>query len=136
MALCFCHGDFTYSQLIFQGKEIGLLDFDSVCQAEPAVDLGQFLAYQRMVICKEQNPEAPMETEEVERLSELFLTTYISASGEWLEDADQLRNRVTAYEMLSLMRLAVHSWAKLKGARLYHTVNILKERMSCLARVA
>jgi hypothetical protein len=136
MALCFNHGDFTYSQLVFQGKEIGLLDFDSVCQAEPALDLGQFLAYQRMVICKEQKPESPMESEEVERLYELFLSTYISAAEDWLEDEEQLRNRVMAYEMISLMRLAVHSWAKLKGARLYHTVNILKERISCLARVS
>jgi energy-coupling factor transporter ATP-binding protein EcfA2 len=136
MGLCFNHGDFTYSQLIFQENDVGLLDFDSVCQAEPALDLGQFLAYQRMVICKEQNPDAPMEAEEVERLSELFLSTYISLSGDWVEDVEQLRNRVTAYEIVSLIRLAVHSWGKLKGARLYHTVNILKERMTCLARVS
>jgi thiamine kinase-like enzyme len=136
MDLFFSHGDFTYSQLIFKGKEIGLLDFDSVCQAEPALDLGQFLAYQRMVICKEQKPESPMEAEEVERLSELFLSTYISGSGEWVEDVEQLRNRVVAYEIISLIRLAVHSWSKLKGARLYYTVNILKERISCLARVS
>jgi hypothetical protein len=77
-----------------------------------------------------------MEAEEVERLSELFLSTYISLSGDWVEDVEQLRNRVTAYEIVSLIRLAVHSWGKLKGARLYHTVNILKERMTCLARVS
>ncbi|MEO5886935.1 MAG: phosphotransferase, partial [Anaerolineales bacterium] len=35
MPLCFSHGDFTYTQLIFDGKEGGLVDFDTMCQAEP-----------------------------------------------------------------------------------------------------
>jgi aminoglycoside phosphotransferase (APT) family kinase protein len=136
MPLCFSHGDFTYSQLIFSGRESGLVDFDSVCQAEPALDLGQFLGYQRMVICKEQHPDDPLDPEEVERLSELFLSTYIAASSPELGNIEQLRARVMVYETISLIRLAVHSWEKLKGIRLKHTVNILKERMSCLAQVS
>ncbi|HJW89534.1 MAG TPA: ABC transporter transmembrane domain-containing protein [Anaerolineales bacterium] len=135
MSPVFSHGDFTYSQLIFQGKESGLVDFDSICQAEPGLDLGQFLAYQRLVICKEQHPEAPMDSVEVERLSDLFLSTYI-AHSDWLADETLLRNRTMAYEVISLIRLAVHSWDKLKGTRLNHTLNILKGRISCLSRVS
>ena len=58
LPLCFSHGDFTYTQLIFDGRQSGLVDFDTVCQAEPALDLGQFLAYQRLAILKDQRPEA------------------------------------------------------------------------------
>ncbi|MGH2825934.1 MAG: ABC transporter transmembrane domain-containing protein, partial [Actinomycetota bacterium] len=38
-----CHGDYTHSQVVFDdfvGR--GLLDFDTMCLAEPALDLGQF----------------------------------------------------------------------------------------------
>src|SRR5204863_9536836 len=50
LPLCFSQGDCTYTQLISNGKEGGLVDFDTVCQAEPILDLGQFLAYQRLAI--------------------------------------------------------------------------------------
>src|SRR5439155_385078 len=36
---CFSHGDFSPSQLVFSGDQCGLIDFDTVCQAEPALDL-------------------------------------------------------------------------------------------------
>jgi len=136
MPLCFSHGDFTYSQLIITGSLSGLVDFDSVCQAEPALDLGQFLAYQHMVICKTQRPDAPMQPEEIDRLSELFIGTYIEAAGSWLKDPELLRARVIVYETLSMIRLVVHSWEKLKGTRLKYTVQMVKERMSCLAQVS
>ncbi|HEV7466795.1 MAG TPA: phosphotransferase, partial [Candidatus Dormibacteraeota bacterium] len=39
------HGDLTPSQLLLDGTAVGVIDFDGVCQAEPAFDLGRFLAY-------------------------------------------------------------------------------------------
>ncbi len=135
MPLCFSHGDYTYTQLIFDGKEAGLVDFDTVCQAEPALDLGQFLAYQRLAIHKEQDPAAPFKPEEVDRLCDLFLNTYISTSSSWLADEPLLRSRVAVYELLSLIRLALHSWQKLKGSRLKLALQLLEERMECLTRV-
>ena len=80
MPLCFSHGDFTYTQLIFDGNEGGLVDFDTVCQAEPAQDLGHYLAYQRLNIIKDQDPNAPFAPEAIERLCALFLDTYIEVS--------------------------------------------------------
>ena len=50
--LCFGHGDYTYTQLIFDGTSSGLVDFDTICRAEPALDLGQFLAYSRLAVLK------------------------------------------------------------------------------------
>jgi aminoglycoside phosphotransferase (APT) family kinase protein len=132
--LCFSHGDFTYTQLIFDGDELGLVDFDTVCQAEPALDVGQFLAYQRLAIRKDGRPEAPMPPEMIERLCGLFLESYIETSGSRLEDEQLFRSRVAIYELISLLRLAIHSWQKLKGNRLVHSMNLVEERLACLTQ--
>jgi thiamine kinase-like enzyme len=132
--LCFSHGDFTYTQLVFDGDEIGLVDFDTVCQSEPALDVGQFLAYQRLAIRKDGRPDAPLPPEMIERLCGLFLDTYIETSGSRIEDEQLLRSRVAVYELISLLRLAIHSWQKLKGNRLYHSMNLVEERLACLTQ--
>jgi thiamine kinase-like enzyme len=129
MPLCFSHGDFTYTQLLFDGTAGGLVDFDTMCQAEPAQDLGQYLAYQRLNIIKDQNPNSPISPEAVERLCALFLDTYIDASKSWIADEEVLRGRVAIYELISLIRLALHSWEKLKGSRLKQTLSLLEERI-------
>jgi tRNA A-37 threonylcarbamoyl transferase component Bud32 len=130
--LCFSHGDFTYTQLIFDGQQRGLVDFDTVCQAEPALDLGQFLAYQRLAIRKDQRPDAPLAPAVTEQLCELFLTAYEATVGAHMADRQRLRDRVAVYEILMLLRLAVHSWQKLKISRLEHAMILLEERIACL----
>jgi hypothetical protein len=129
MPLCFSHGDFTYTQLIFDGKEGGLVDFDTMCQAEPAQDLGHYLAYQRLNIIKDQDPNAPFAPEAIEQLCALFLDTYIDVSKDWIPDEAQLRGRVAIYELISLIRLTIHSWEKMKGSRLKQTIPLLEERI-------
>jgi len=129
MPLCFSHGDFTYTQLIFEGSEGGLVDFDSICQAEPAQDLGHYLAYQRLNIIKGQDPAIPFAPEAIERLCALLLDTYIDVSKGWIADEGLLRGRVAIYELISLIRLALHSWEKMKGSRLKQTIALLEERI-------
>jgi len=132
LPLCFGHGDFTYTQLIFHDQQSGLVDFDTVCQAEPALDLGQFLAYQRLAILKDQRPDAPMPAAATELLCAAFLDTYIAARGAAIGDMRQLHERVALYEVLMLLRLAIHSWQKLKISRLEHALTLLEERTVCL----
>ena len=131
MPACFSHGDFTYTQLIFDGKDGGLVDFDSICQAEPAQDLGHYLAYQRLNIIKDQDPNSPFPPEAIERLCALFLDTYIGISRGWIADEAMLRGRVAIYELISLIRLTLHSWEKMKGSRLKQTLALLEERIEC-----
>jgi hypothetical protein len=130
LELRFGHGDFSYTQLIFDGAQSGLVDFDTICQAEPALDLGQFLAYVRVAVLKalKASPAAATLTEQ---LGEQFIQTYIAA-GDGLEDQQRLRRRVPAYEIISLLRLGLHSWQKLKGSRLENVITILEERVACL----
>jgi len=131
----FSHGDFTYTQLIFDGKNGGLVDFDSICQAEPAQDLGHYLAYQRLNIIKDQNPDFPFPPEVIERLCALFLDTYIEVSKDWIPDEALLRGRVAVYELISLIRLTLHSWEKMKGSRLKQTMALLEERIECQKQI-
>ena len=99
LSLCFSHGDFTYTQLIFEGRQCGLVDFDTVCQAEPALDLGQFMAYQRLAIRKDQRPDAPLSEAATEQLCGQFLNAYEFAVDERWGDKQRLRDRVAVYEI-------------------------------------
>jgi aminoglycoside phosphotransferase (APT) family kinase protein len=132
----FSHGDFTYTQLIFDGKEGGLVDFDTMCQAEPAQDLGHYLAYQRLNIIKDQDPNFPFPQETIEHLCAIFLDTYIEVAKAWIPDEAILRGRVAIYELISLIRLALHSWEKMKGSRLKQTMSLLEERIECQKQIS
>jgi hypothetical protein len=124
LPLCQSHGDFTYTQLIFDGPRSGLVDFDTFCQAEPALDLGHFLAYLRFAEAKARGttPAAPGEL--VQRLADRFISAYTAAGGE-----PAALERAPVYEGLSLVRQAAHAWQNLKGARLQHVVTVLAERV-------
>jgi len=125
----FCHGDYTYAQVIFDGRQSGLVDFDTVCQAEPALDLGQFLAYLRAAAHKARKAASAGATPIGVQLGEHFLDAYIAAAGEQIEDAERLRIRVSVYEVVSLMRMALHSWQQLKATRLENAIAVLEEAM-------
>ncbi|HEV8653599.1 MAG TPA: phosphotransferase [Actinomycetes bacterium] len=127
----FAHGDFSYTQLIFDGRRSGLVDFDTVCQAEPALDLGQFLAYLAVAARKARTPDGPGPGASLAgQLGARFLDAYAEAAG---ADRAELLDRAAVYEMVSLLRLAFHSWQKLKRSRLEHVVDVLDERVPELA---
>src|SRR2546427_4514777 len=119
---------------VFSGAQCGLIDFDTVCQAEPALDLGQFLAYLRLAACKAGGAASTDGNETSERVCARFLEAYMNACGYAPEERDRLQARVRLYEMVSLLRLVFHSWRKFKGARLALAVVLVLERLPFLAR--
>lgn len=132
LPLRFCHGDFTHGQLIFDGTATGLIDFDSICQAEPALDLGQFLVYLRAAGRKADSAfAAPM----LERLSERFMAAYLADVGDAFGDHDRLRVRVAIYKTVSLLRRTLRSWQKIEGARVRNAVETLEEELACLPQL-
>ncbi|HEX9438570.1 MAG TPA: ABC transporter transmembrane domain-containing protein, partial [Roseiflexaceae bacterium] len=135
LRLCFSHGDYTYAQVIFDGPQSGLVDFDTICQAEPALDLGQFLAYMRVAAHKARKAAAATPNPIGEQLGARFLDAYIAAAGDHLEDAERLRVRVSVYEIVSLMRMALHSWQQIKPARLENALAVLEEEIACLPQL-
>ena len=129
LPLCQSHGDFTYTQLIFDGPRSGLVDFDTFCQAEPAFDLGRFMAYLRFAEAKARGGAAIAQRAElIEQLAGRFTGAYVHAGGDPAALA-----RADVYEAISLIRQAAHSWQNLKGARLEHVLTVLDERMPLIA---
>jgi len=46
-AYCLAHGGFKPGQLLFHSQHVFVVDFDGFCLADPALDVGYFLAYLR-----------------------------------------------------------------------------------------
>jgi len=124
----FSHGDFTPSQLLTGERRCGLVDFDSIARAEPALDLGQFLAYLRIAMAKAE-PSAGRDG--ADRPAEGFLATYVrAADAEAGEGA--LRARARVYETISLLRCTAHAWQQLKATRAQTALAILLQQVGRL----
>ena len=128
LAPCLSHGDFSSGQLLFEGAECGLVDFDTICQAEPALDLAHFLAYLRLAVLRAQKAAVDTNAVASEQLCERFLAAYLDAADPELAEAS-LRERLGGYELVSLLRLALHSWQKLKIGRLADVMAVLEDRL-------
>jgi hypothetical protein len=92
-----------------------------VCQGEPALDIGQFLAYLRLGAMKTATarPEALADV-----LSQRFLAAYMDASRDGI-DAEKLAERVAAYRIVSLLRRSIRSWQKFKPERVQAALTAL-----------
>jgi hypothetical protein len=130
--LQFSHGDFTPSQILFKGADVGLIDFDNLGEAEPELDLGQFCSYLSAAALK-----AELSTGDVDglgpRLCRRFLETYAEASG--ISNSEEFQLRVRTYEQASLLRMAIRGWRQLKPARASLALQVL-ERIRKGASVA
>jgi aminoglycoside phosphotransferase (APT) family kinase protein len=129
MERCFCHGDYTPAQVLFDGSASALIDFDNTCQAEPALDLGHFAAYLRLAARKAEMRRGISASGLGDALSRRFLNHYLAA-GPPIVDGDSLRRRLALYEQLSLVRVAIHSWHQLKPERVATALSVLEERAS------
>jgi hypothetical protein len=132
LALCLAHGDFKPEQLLFNGDGPGLVDFDELCQAEAALDLGKFVALLRWDAEKIQR-DRPRSSKLAERLVERFLDAYVGAADRPV-DGTGLRRRTRLYEAIALLRLAVRSQLDLDDARAEMLAALLERRMDAAER--
>jgi aminoglycoside phosphotransferase (APT) family kinase protein len=128
LPLGFAHGDFRHSQILVDRDRVGVVDLDTVCRAEPALDVGHFVAYLRLALLKADPAARSVFTDDV---TNRFLRAYVEAANLMPRDEARLRERAAAYELLSLVRLATHSWRKLKINRLGHIIHLIEERSRC-----
>jgi hypothetical protein len=117
---CCAHGDYTPTQLLSDGSARGIVDVDTLCLAEPALDVGQFLAYLRVALSGQGGALAG-------DLAGRFLDAYVAARGLDRDHARALGSRVRVYQAVSLARLAVRGWLQLKGARVRAALTVLSE---------
>jgi aminoglycoside phosphotransferase (APT) family kinase protein len=126
LPLRFNHGDFTHGQVLIDGERVGLIDFDSVCQAEPALDIGQFLTYLRLAGTKSKlSPEATEAA--LNELAERFIGAYLDAVDGYSGDAALLRARVALYRKVSMLRRIGRSWLKFKANRIAGAIEVLDQ---------
>jgi aminoglycoside phosphotransferase (APT) family kinase protein len=118
------HGDLDPSQVLFDGPTTSVVDFDTVCLAEPALDLGQFTGHLAVAVRAAEQAVGATHADGADLMSE-FLREYVRRSG--VSDPDALIDRVGAYRTVSLARLAVRSWCQLKPHRLRPTLALLDE---------
>jgi hypothetical protein len=133
LPLCFSHGDFTPDQIVFDGATPGLLDFDSICQAEAALDLGRFLAYLHVI--RNKKMQAPSEPGNlVDQLGARFVGAYIAAAGHSIGSAEKLRARISVYKVLSLLRRTLRGWQKFKASQTKSSLAILEQDIASLTQ--
>jgi hypothetical protein len=118
------HGDFDHSQVLFDGPTTSLVDFDAVCRAEPALDLGSFTG--RLAVAVRRAPDAARAAHDGgDDLADAFLREYVRVRGS--KDPALLLARVEAYRTVALVRLAVRSWCQLKPQRLRPALALLEK---------
>ena len=89
------HGAMRTDQYILQRNRLAMIDLDSYCWANPARDLGNFLAY----LCWKAIRQ-PEHAEFIERAGRTFLEGYLSVQG----DIDELW--LSVYQAASLLKIA------------------------------
>jgi hypothetical protein len=123
------HGDFTPGQVLLDADGgVGLVDVDTMSLADPALDLGRFLAYLHVAGIRRSRDAWPLVTD----LTALFLESYVDAyppsSGGTAPSSDAFRSlvaRTTAYRALALARLGASACRQLKDDRLAAVVDVL-----------
>ncbi len=89
------HGTMRTDQFLLQGDRLAMIDLDSYCWANPARDLGNFLAY----LCWKAIRQ-PEHAQFVERAGRAFLEGYLSVH----EDIDE--RWLSVYQAASLLKIA------------------------------
>jgi hypothetical protein len=121
----FSHGDFTPSQILFNGRDVGMIDFDNTCSADPALDLGHFVAYLRVAIHKAALAGGVSREAMEASLTSSFFDGYVDAASP--AQPDRIRDRMSLYQKASLIRMAIHSWQQLKPTRVALALAALDE---------
>jgi Ser/Thr protein kinase RdoA (MazF antagonist) len=129
------HGSFRPAQVLIAGQELAFIDFDSICQAEPAMDLALFLSATRNVGLSEPHEEESSEDDaaldpqtrealldQLDGICEAFL-------AEYERHAPVSRERVALWETLDMLELVLTCWTKIKPVRVQNTLAMLEHRL-------
>jgi Phosphotransferase enzyme family len=107
------HGDYTPSQVLPDHDGIAVVDLDTLCWAEPALDIGRFLAHLQLLVAKATgDPCAPLAVD----LTEAFLRGYREDGARAAADLDG--HRISFYIGTTLARTSLHACRQLKDRRL------------------
>lgn len=126
------HGSFKPAQLLFRGDRLFITDFDQLCAADPALDVGYFLAYLRpSALWYRRRGARPW----YEALEGAFLAAYASAFGDLTgdrEEATRVVGRSHLYSAALLFKIANRRPNRLNSIRPGELDAMLGEIGACL----
>jgi len=125
LAPVLAHGDFTPGQVLLDGSGgVGLVDVDTLCVAEPALDVGRFLAYLHVTGIRRSRSAWPALAD----MTALLLESYLAARVDARPSANAQRlflERTAACHGLALGRIGASACRQLKDDRLAAVVAVL-----------
>jgi hypothetical protein len=127
-ALVPTHRSFRPAQLLLDGENLSLIDFDGFCRAEPALDVALFRTSLRSVGLETLVEPAAGKTSvaehfaQLDELCEAFLAQYEARMP-------VSRLRVALWEAVNLMTLVAHSWTKVKFDGLQYRLQLLEHHL-------
>jgi hypothetical protein len=120
------HGSFRPGQVLLAGDRIGFIDFDGICQAEPAMDVALFLSSVKGVGLVDARGGAGVASEQrlvqLERLCARFLDRYQTL-------APISRERVVLWETVELLTEVVDTWTKVQPSKLRPAMLLLERQL-------
>lgn len=108
---CLVHGDCKPAQFLIEAQQVALLDFDHCGMADPAVDVGTFLATLQQMKVKQtiKNRGEPVRcTSWMPGLKQGFLEAYCNAS----DSPSGFSERAAWYEAVGLLRKAIRGFER------------------------
>ncbi|MBO0795390.1 MAG: phosphotransferase, partial [Ktedonobacteraceae bacterium] len=126
------HGNFKPSQILFTGEAIAVVDFDSVCLADPALDIGYFLAYLRPP--QLWHGRSGMRSW-FEGAEQTFCDTYRQALELFDEDSAAIENvfaRARLYTAALIFKIATRRVHRLNSPRPQELKAMLSEIQMCM----
>ena len=127
------HGSYKSSQLMVRDGDVFLVDFDQFCLADPALDVGYFLAYLRPagLFYRRAGRRAWFEA-----AAEVFVSTYLDRLAERGESASTcaaLVGRAHVFEAALLLKIAARRANRLHSPRPGEVAAVLDEVAALLA---
>ncbi len=129
------HSSFRPAQVLLHHGTIGFIDFDSFCQAEPALDLALFLAATKNIGLSEPHEEESNEDDaELDPITRKTLLDRLDAIcetflAEYEQHAPVSRQRVALWQALDLLSLVLTCWTKIKPVRLGNTLAMIERHL-------
>jgi aminoglycoside phosphotransferase (APT) family kinase protein len=131
------HRSFRPQQVLIDRGNIGFIDFDGFCLAEPALDIALFRSTIKEIgintspTQKQKEFEYPSAQARQERLSALnaICDTFLD---EYARLAPISRQRVALWEALDLLTVVLRCWSKVKPHQLSNAILLLESQLSTI----
>jgi hypothetical protein len=124
------HHDFRPAQVLLHRGEIGFIDFDGACMAEPALDIGRFRAKLRDIgISALGLTGGVLPARRVAENLALLDDLCEHFLAEYLKHAQVSRARVLLWESCDLTTTMLHAWTKVRLQRVEPRLTVLLHQL-------